>query len=325
MFRSTAQTRARMLAAAAILIGGASVASAQKTPPDVTIEAHKSSILFLAFSPDGKRLASAGDDGFVKVWDVAEKKELFAFKDTTNNQNQVRFTPDGKQLVTIGANNDLRVYSLETGKKVVFIPVKEVSGGARCIDLSPDGKTIAMVGRGTLRLFDLATGEQRANYEVHPQYGVNAVAWSPDGTKIATTGTDKTALLVDAKSGKVLKTWTLTLRGVAAVFSQDAKTLWVSTDDRKVVACDMDANEGEAIVEEGAEIFTLALSKDGKRLILGGPGHAPWILTTGDRKLMDRKAFDSDDWVKAGAISPDGEWLAGGANGGAIYLWKLPK
>lgn len=325
MFRYSTHAAHAITVVAAVLFSGASVASAQKAQPDVTLQAHKRPILHLAFSPDGKRLASAGDDGFVKVWDVAEKKELFSFKETTTNQNQVRFTPDGRQLVTIGADNDIRVFSLETGKKVRSIPIKEVSGGPRCIDLSPDGKTIAMVGRGTLRLYDVASGDQKASYEVHPQYGVNVVAWSADGTKVATAGTDRQALLVDAKDGRVLKTWSTGMRGEAGVLSSDGKTFWVATDDRKVVACDLDANEGEKIVEEGVQIFTLALSKDGKRLILGGPGHAPWMLTTTDRKLVDKNAYDSDDWVKAGAISPDGDWLAGGANGGAIYLWKLPK
>lgn len=86
-------------------------------------------------------------------------------------------------------------------------------------------------------------------------------------------------------------------------------------------ACDLGTDEAQPIV---VPIMTLATSRDGKTLVIGGPAHAPWLVSISDRKLLDQK-LDADDWVKSAAIAPDGAWLAGGANGGEVYLWKMSK
>ena len=153
---------------------------------------------------------------------------------------------------------------------------------------------------------------------------MTAVAFSPNGATLATTGSDNKAELIDAATGKVLNTFKLGLNGVAVAFSGDGKTVFASSPTNQVLQS-FDAatgGEGKTLVDKIVPIFSLALSKDGKSLVLAGPGHGPWIVTLPDGKLSE-PAYDSDDWVKAATISPDGKWLAGGANGGAVYLWKM--
>ena len=119
-------------------------AFADKAPPDITLAGHGSRVLGLAFSPDGRYLATVGDDGLLKVWDLAGKREVFSVSGARNNSNQVRFTPDGKTVVAIGAENNVVVFEADTGKPIAPIALPSVPGGPSAIDLSPDGKTLAV-------------------------------------------------------------------------------------------------------------------------------------------------------------------------------------
>lgn len=304
------------------LLAHAAFADDARRQPDFTLEGHTSPVLSVAFSPDGKRLATVADDDHLRIWDLASRKELFSDKGMKQNGNQVRFTPDGKLLVAIGNNDDLRIYDLEANKRLKSIPAAGLSGGPRCIDISPDGKSIAVVGRGALRIYDLASGEQKAEYEVHKGYGTTGVAWSPDGKLIATIGTDHNANFVEAAGGKLVRTCSIVLNGEYCTFSPDGKTLWVAVSDKQLRCIDVASGEVTSAYDKGLPVRTLQVSKDGKLLVMGGPHRYPLLMALPDRKLLD-PTLDSADWVKAAAISPDGQWLAGGANGGAVYMWKV--
>jgi WD40 repeat protein len=292
-------------------------------PPDVTLAGHSGAVLDLVFSPDSKRIASVADDGMVKIWSVADKKELFSVAGLHNNENQVRFTPDGKSAISLSSENTLMVLDAGTGKPLKPIVLGNSAGGASALDLSPDGKTVAVAGRGIVRLFDVATGAPKGEYEAHKSYNVTSVAFSADGKLLATAGTDNMATILDAASGKVIRTLKISLNGVAVAFSHDGKKLFVSTTDRVLSSFDLSTGESTRLIEKGVQIFTVAAAKDGKSLV-GGPGHSPWIVTLPDGKLAD-PAYECEDWVKAAASSPNGQWIAGGGNSGTIYLWKIGK
>jgi WD40 repeat protein len=295
----------------------------QKTQPIHTIEAHSSSLLALEFSPNGKLLASVGDDGKMKVWDVASTKEVFNVKDVRQNSNRVRFTPNGEFVLTMNSNREILIVANATGNASKTIKLPELSGGPQSFDLSPDGKTIAIVGRSTLCTVNFADGKRISTFDAHKGYAVNAVAWSLDGKFLATTGSDRTALVANAQDGKVIKKWPIHLAGLALAFSSEGKTLFVASDDKKLRACQFESDEPTVVIDKSVPLMSLSMSHDGSKLVVGGPGRAPWIMTTSNRQLVDQ-TLDADDWVKCGAISPDGQWIAGGANNGSIYLWKAP-
>jgi WD40 repeat protein len=307
-----------------------SAARADKVPPDVTLTGHTSPLLALAFSPDGKRLASLADDGKLKLWDLDAKKEIATVDGARGNKNQLRFTPDGRTVVAVGSNNNVLVVDAATGKPRKPIDLSNPTGiGGVDLDVSPDGKTVAVVGRGGLRLFDLAAGTLRASYVVHKGYETLAVAYSPDGASLVTVGSDRTAVLLDPATGKVARTVDLTSQGDAVAVSPDGKTVFVVCGDRVTrsfaAAADGDGSDPKPLVERGIVFRTLAVSPDGKALVLGGSGGGPMRLATADGKPTPGPDLGVDDRINAAAVSRDGKWLAGGGNEGGVFLWKADR
>ncbi|TWT40416.1 translocation protein TolB [Phycisphaerae bacterium RAS1] len=311
-----------VLCCCGIVLHAVAASLGQGVRPAVELRAHERPVLALAFSPDGKRLASVADDEKLIIWDLDAKAAYATFDGHATNQNRVCWTPDGKRLVAIGNDSNIRVWDVENKKAFKAIPAGDISGGPRGLALSPDGARIAVVGRSTLRLFDFESAKQAASYTVHEQYGVQAVAWSADGKTIATAGTDRKLNLVNAADGAVLRACETDGRGVCAAFAPDGKTVYVGTDSQYLQAFDVSSGEGGKLLEKSLPILDIQPTAGGTQLVVGGPGHGPLIMELPQRKIREPK-LDSDDWVKAAAVSPDGKLVAGGANGGAIYLWPV--
>jgi hypothetical protein len=146
----------------------------------------------VAFSPDGKLLASAGGAELVKndnppgeliVWDAATGKKLWAFQ-APNTLTSVAFSPDGSILAVSGFDGTTRLLDAKTGKEIRELKGHEAV--VRCVAFSLDGKTLAT---GSLdedvKLWDVATGKQLATLRGH-QRGILSLAFSPDGRFLAT-------------------------------------------------------------------------------------------------------------------------------------------
>src|SRR4051794_2302085 len=128
--------RPRLVLTVLSLAAAGQIARADPTPPDATWPAHGNTVLHLAFSPDGTRLATVGDDNKFKLFDVTTHKELGAVADTLSNSNQVHFTPDGKTVFTLGMNDSLAVLDGVTGQAKPPLALHSVPGGTRCFDVS---------------------------------------------------------------------------------------------------------------------------------------------------------------------------------------------
>jgi WD40 repeat protein len=139
----------------AFVVAGPSQAQAPKLP--TTLRGHTGPVSSVAFSGDGKALASGGADTTIKLWDLATGREKASLKGHTYPVRAVAFSPDGKLLASGG-------------------------GGA-----DPKAKQ----SRAELKLWDVATGKEKASLQGHTAM-VDAVAFSPDGKTLASGSADNT-------------------------------------------------------------------------------------------------------------------------------------
>lgn len=186
----------------------------------------------LSFSPDGETLASAGRDATVQLWGVETGRLLKTFTGNGREFETVAFSPDGQRLVSGGWLSEIHLWDVETGRLLKTFPEKY---GVETLAFSPDGQLLASGGGfkdPTIRLWHVPTSEKRLTLIGHKKNPTTAhtsdiysVAFSPDGTLLASGGIDGLRLW-NPNTGRALVTLTANISSVSAVaFSLDGKTL----------------------------------------------------------------------------------------------------
>ena len=222
--------------------------SAQEPKLRATLLGHPQLVTSVAFSPDGKTLASASYDGTLKLWDVTTGKERATLGEYRGCLGCVAFSPDGKTLASgvIGSpgGGDLKqvkLWDVARGKVRTALNGRDNFVGS--VAFSPDGKTLASVS-DDVTLWDLAKGKKRATLEVWakedkkisgPAYSVESVAFSPDGKTLAAVAANGTTVKVwDVATAKrsLLPGHTHAVYCVA--FSSDGKTLASASHDKSI-------------------------------------------------------------------------------------------
>jgi WD40 repeat protein/transcriptional regulator with XRE-family HTH domain len=251
----------------------------------------------VAFSPDGKLLATGYGNGYVRLWNPATRQAIGApLRADTNPQGEggvraVAFSPDGKLLATAGGDGYVRLWNPAI-RQAAGAPLRAVTvGGVTAVAFSPDGKLLATAdGDGTVRLWNPATRQPvGAPLQADPQDGVNAVAFSPDGKLLASADNDGTV------------------------------RLW-NPATRQPVGAPL-----PAVTSPGHGVGSVAFSPDGKLLASGGDGHVRlWNPATRQAVGAPLRAVTSGGhrWVLGLAFSPDGKLLASGGDDGLVRLWN---
>jgi RNA polymerase sigma factor (sigma-70 family) len=305
-----------------------------------TLKGHEKSVMSVAFSPDGKTLATASLDGVVRLWDVATGKERAAIEAQSGGQaHGVAFSPDGKHLAAGGGKRGesglFSLWDTATGQQVaIFAREKDI---VTSVALSPDGQWLASGCRDSgvcLTYYSRDRGE--THYLKDHTLPVFAVAFSPDGKLLATAGGEE-FLKDDNKPGELIvwatatqkKLWAYqapkTLASVA--FSPDGRLLATSGADGTTRL--LDAKSGKVIRElKGHEdmVRCVAFSPDGKTLATGSFDEDVkfWDLATG-KELTTLRGHQRG--ILSLAFSPDGRFLATGSGApgkpGQVTIWEL--
>ncbi len=293
-------------------------------PAELVVQSgHSSRALSVAFSPDGALLASSGEKGDLKLWDVRSGLELRALSGHTDAVQAVAFTPDGKTLASASRDGSIRLWDVASGRQKKAL----LRHGAwvDAVGFSPAGQLASAGHDRSLRLWDLATGIDR---EVALAHYPLALAFSPDGKLIAVTGLDGFALLVDAGSATPLRR----LEGVAShvfgvAFSPDGASVLTSTADGRWQRWDTATGKLLASVATTAgAVHGIAVSRPGGRIATA----AVMETNTKTRESVvlwsaagEREGALLEDQVADGvSFSPDGALLAA-ATWDEVRLWDV--
>ncbi len=296
----------------------------------LTLNTHTNGFLRVTMSADGKRLASAGQDGTARVWDATTGQETLTLGGNTNPIFGIAFSPDGNRLAASFGNSpqnrnkpgQVKVWDTATGRETLTL--KGHTNGVNGVAFSPDGKRLASASRDqTVKVWDTTSGQDVLTLRGHT-LDVLSVAFSLDGKRLASSSYDGTVKLWDARTGLEILTFRGHTNSVSSVmFSPDGKRLASSGHDQSIKV--WDATTGQELLTlngHSATVFSVAFSPDGKRLASGSQDATVkvWDAATGQPMLT---LAEHNGPVYRVAFGSDGNRLASASYDGTVKVWDV--
>ncbi|MBW4633249.1 MAG: NACHT domain-containing protein [Iphinoe sp. HA4291-MV1] len=200
------------------------------------------SVQSAAFSPDGKYLVASDANGQIRVWQVADGKEIFNFKGHISWTMSVAFSPDGVTFASASSDETIRLWDIKTGKCIHIW--QGHTADVHTVVFSFDGLTVASGSKDkTIKLWDIKTGKCIQTLQGHT-HDVQSLAFSPDDQNLVSGSADETIKLWNLKNGECLKTLHGHTRGVWSVaLNYEGSILASSSQDETIRIWDIETGE----------------------------------------------------------------------------------
>jgi WD40 repeat protein len=252
---------------------------------------HRKEVTCVAFSPDGRRIASGSKDQTVKVWDAQTAQEVLTLNGHTYRVASVAFSPDGQWLASGSWDDTVKIWDGQTGRQIRNL--QGHTDKVTSVAFSPNGRWIASGSADkTVIIWDAQTGQKIHTLQRHKDK-VTSVAFQPDGQRLASGSADKTVNVWNTQTGQVtLSFWGKSPKANAnqqdvpgneelpdmgadagvlcLAYSPEGGQLAIATEDMTVTVRDVQTGKvARTFQVQTKGLTSLAFSPEGQRLALG--------------------------------------------------------
>ena len=274
----------------------------------------------LAFSPDGKKVAAASQNGTVYLMDVKTRAQT-ALRGFNSTLFSLAFSPGGQALAVGTGEGQIHLRDLSGGTERLLLGHKQA---VWALAFSSDGKLLASGSRdNTVRLHPLGASPRKPLVLQAGARGITAVAISPDGKQVAASSNDGFIYIWRASDGRQLKRIQGHEGGVSDLsYNHDGTVLASVGGDRITALWDMRSGlRKAAFTDHGENVKCVAFSPDGKLLATGARDNIVrlWDLARG---TLIRRLQGHADWIRRVRFSPDGHHLASTGYKNTVRLWR---
>ncbi|MCW8217201.1 nSTAND1 domain-containing NTPase [Streptomyces griseolus] len=286
------------------------------------VDAHTDTVRHIAWSPDGRRLATASRDGSARVLDARSGQSLLVLPSDGTMVESVSWSPDSAYVATAGRERVVRVWDAVSG-----VPVRLLTGATdivRQVAWSPDGVYVAASSKDTVvRVWEAGTGRLVQELSGHRD-DVWGVTWSPDSTRLASASHDQTARVWDLATGTaalVLQGHTDFVEGVA--WSPDGLSIATGSGDHTARIWDARTGALRLLLRGHTDyVWNLAWSPDSRALASASSDHTVRLVSAQDAKVLAVLRGHTDT-VWGVTWSPSGTQLATSSTDGTAIVWDL--